>query len=368
MLGSSERKVGALCASERGGGLPRNPGGVGSATGIEVTFQKGNREYLLYSVLPLISQTLKRMRSFHTDGYRSHVFCVIVFTAVSCLLLWPFVIKSLQKGFFCAIDAMWVMDEALKLQQARFVLTQDELENAPIWVVSVESARDRRSAVLANFHRENVTFDFVNAVDASCGIPAGDLHRFVGPKLASAIRHGERAPIIRAETAAAISHLHLFDRTVRQQIKVAIQFEDDVVLLPDFKGKALQLFNQLPEDWDFMYLSDCQKTDDWTPTGKFVDTDILTLRRGPCTTGFAYRTPAATKVLQHVQKHGLGSPFDVMLGSLAFAKKIHMYTSSHRLAKVSRVASVIQHSGHHNQKLNLPPWDSARRGLRHTKP
>ena len=245
------------CAVPFGGGGVGSPGTPAVWVGTEVTFQKRNREYLLYSVLPLISQTLKRMRSFHMDGYRSRVFCVIVFTAVSCLLLWPFVIKSLQKGFFCAIDAMWVMDEALKLQQARFVLTQDELENAPIWVVSLESARDRRSAVLANFHRENVTFDFVNAVDASCGIPAGDLHRFVGPKLASAIRHGELAPIVRAETAAAISHLHLFDRTVRQQIKVAIQFEDDVVLLPDFKGKALQLFNQLPDDWDFMYLSDC---------------------------------------------------------------------------------------------------------------
>jgi len=49
--------------------------------------------------------------------------------------------------------------------------------------------------VLANFHRENVTFEFVNAVEASSGIPAGDLDRFVGPKLARAIRHGERAPI-----------------------------------------------------------------------------------------------------------------------------------------------------------------------------
>ncbi len=301
------------------------------------------------------------------DGSRLRVFCVIVFTALSCLLLWPFVIKSLQKGFFCAIDAVWAMDEALKRQQARFVFTQDELENTPIWVVSLESARDRRSAVLANFHRENVTFEFVNAIEASSGIPAGDLHRFVGPKLARAIRHGERAPIIRAETAAALSHLHLFARVVRQQIKVVIQFEDDVILLPDFKGKALHLFNQLPEDWDFMYLSECQKTDDWTPVGKFVDTDILTLRRGPCTTGFAYRTPAATKVLQHVQKHGLSSPFDVLLGNLTFAKKIHMYTSSHRLAKFSRVASIIQHSGHHNQTLTLPPWDSARRGLRHTK-
>ncbi len=27
------------------------------------------------------------------------------------------------------------MDEALKRQQARFVLTQEELENTPIWVV-----------------------------------------------------------------------------------------------------------------------------------------------------------------------------------------------------------------------------------------
>ncbi len=50
------------------------------------------------------------------------------------------------------------MDEGLKRQQARFVFTQDDLENAPIWVVSLGNARDRRSAVLANFHHENVTF------------------------------------------------------------------------------------------------------------------------------------------------------------------------------------------------------------------
>ena len=110
---------------------------------MNVTLQGGKREYLLYSMLLLISQTLKRMRSSIwltpacngcdlPERIQVRVFCVLVFTALSCLLLWPFVIKSPQKqfwffDFFCAIDAVWAMDEALRRQQARFAFTQGKM-------------------------------------------------------------------------------------------------------------------------------------------------------------------------------------------------------------------------------------------------
>ena len=286
-------------------------------------------------------------------GYR--MLSVVVPALVSCLLLWPLLLKTLRIGFFHMTDSAWAGDEAFKRQQPRFNITREELELVPTWVVSLESANDRRSAVLVNFDCENVTFQFVNAVSASSRLPADELDRFVSRKLQRATMHGRRAHIVRAETAAAISHLRLFVRMVQEAHPVVAQFEDDVVLLPDFKTELLQLFNQLPDDWDFLYLSECLKTDAWTPTGKPVGNGILTVRRGPCTTGFAYRASGAAKVLHHVQSYGLSTPFDVLLGNLAFAKKISMYTSPHRLARPSRVASTIQRSSHGVQTLTHFP-------------
>ena len=227
----------------------------------------------------------------------------------------------------------------------------------------MKSATDRRSALLANFVHENVTFEFIDAVEAAADLPVEEVAQFVSRQLERAAFAGKRAPVIRAETAAAISHLRLFVRAEQEQPDAVAQFEDDVALLPNYKARVLQLFNQLPNDWDFVYLSECLHTDDWSPVGKPVGEDVLTLRRGPCTTGFAYRLTGVTKVLHHVRAGtGLQSPFDVLLGNLAFAKKINMYTSPRRLAKPSRAASTIQHSTSHNQTVELP-WDSSRRGL-----
>ena len=203
---------------------------------------------------------------------------ILIPTLVSCLLLWPLLLKTLRTGFFHMTDAAWAGDEAFKRQQSQFNITREELELVPTWVVSLESASDRRSAVLANFGCENVTFQSVNAVSASSRLPADELDRFVSRKLQRATMHGRRAHIVRAETAAAISHLRLFVRMVQEAHPVVAQFEDDVVLLPDFKKELLQIFNQVPDDWDFLYLSGCLKTDAWTPTGKPVRNGILTVR------------------------------------------------------------------------------------------
>ena len=88
---------------------------------------------------------------------------------------------------------------------------------------------------------------------------------------------------------------------MQQRRKVVAQFEDEVYLLPEYKAGALQLLNQLPEDWDIVYLSDCQITDAWGSVGKDIGKGVLILRQGPCTTGFAYRSSGAAKVLQYVQ-------------------------------------------------------------------
>lgn len=277
------------------------------------------------------------------SGSTSPGLSIAVVAVVACLLLWPLVLKTVRNGYFYIIDVAWAGDEAVQRQQTRFIFTESELEQVPSWVVSLTDAIDRRSAVLASFRRENVTFEFADAIQASSGLPADDLERFVSRKLKRATRQGKRAPIVRAETAAALSHLRLFVRALQQPWKVVAQFEDDVYLLPEYKAGALQLLNQLPEDWDFVYLSDCQITDAWSSVGKYVGKGVLTVRRGPCTTGFAYRPSGAAKVLQYVQTIGLSTPFDVLLGNLASAKKINMYTSPHRLAKPTRAASIIQH-------------------------
>ena len=83
--------------------------------------------------------------------------------------------ENSQEWYFCLTDVAWAGDEAAKRQQARFQFTESEFEQVPSRVVSLMDALERCSAVLASFRRENVTFKFADASQASSGLPTDDV-------------------------------------------------------------------------------------------------------------------------------------------------------------------------------------------------
>ena len=248
----------------------------------------------------------------------------------------------LQRGVAWAGDTVWEKDEALKQQQPRFRMTEEDRLLLPHWVVSLQRATDRRAALQSSFDQENVTFEFVDAFDVRATLPMQHASKYIDEGLLKKAVLGKLETAKRAGMAAALSHLALMERAIVEQHSVVVQIEGDAVMMPGFNRKLDFALAQLPSDWDVLYLSGCKFLDKMysplTPIGGYVGEGIRNLRWGfsTCPTwAFVYRNSTAHKVLSHLQLQKLSLPFDVELGNLAHSGIISSYTTDHWLLGTS---------------------------------
>lgn len=116
-----------------------------------------------------------------------------------------------------------------------------------------------------------------------------------------------------------------------------VQLEGDAMVLPGFQTQLDSALEQLPSDWDVLYLTGSHLDELYSPlnsVGGYVGEGIRNLRWGlnTCPTwGFGYRNTAAQKVTSYVQLKKLSLPFDVLLGHIAFSGSINSHTVDHWL-------------------------------------
>ena len=124
----------------------------------------------------------------------------------------------------------------------------------PIWCINLEKNTNRKQHIINEFHKHNLNFEFINAVD-------GQLIDFLSPeykslftdfglnKIYSKVKeHGH-------DLTLGGAGLILTVKDVWSKITVpTLIFEDDVELCEDFYLKLLNIITQLPNDWDIVYI------------------------------------------------------------------------------------------------------------------
>ena len=124
----------------------------------------------------------------------------------------------------------------------------------PIWCINLEKNTNRKQHIIDEFRKQNITFEFINAVDG-CKID------FLSPeykslftdfglnKIYSKVKeHGH-------DLTLGGAGLILTVKDVWNKITVpTLIFEDDVELCENFGLQLLNITAQLPTDWDIVYL------------------------------------------------------------------------------------------------------------------
>ena len=118
----------------------------------------------------------------------------------------------------------------------------------PIWVISLERATERRENVRAAFTALGLPFEILDAVDGGA-LTAEQVGRYSQWRACFETGRG----LGQGELGAALSHLMVYERMVREEIPVVAIFEDDVEPGPDLPG-LLASTDRLPPDWQVVNL------------------------------------------------------------------------------------------------------------------
>ena len=94
---------------------------------------------------------------------------------------------------------------------------------------------ERRAAAQAEFAREGLDVAFFRATDGKAEAPEGLL-------------------ITKSEWGCADSHIRVWKDMVENGHEMALVFEDDISLVPNFNLKLQEVLKELPDDWDYVNL------------------------------------------------------------------------------------------------------------------
>jgi hypothetical protein len=94
---------------------------------------------------------------------------------------------------------------------------------------------ERRAAAQAEFEREGLAVTFFRATDGKAEAPEGLF-------------------ITKSEWGCADSHIRIWRDMVENGHEMALVFEDDISLVPNFNLKLREIVAELPDDWDYVNL------------------------------------------------------------------------------------------------------------------
>ena len=94
---------------------------------------------------------------------------------------------------------------------------------------------ERRASAQAEFDREGLDVAFFRATDGKAEAPEGLM-------------------ITKSEWGCADSHIRVWRDMVENGHEMALVFEDDISLVPNFNLKLREIMAELPNDWDYVNL------------------------------------------------------------------------------------------------------------------
>jgi hypothetical protein len=104
-----------------------------------------------------------------------------------------------------------------------------------VYCINLERNPERREMVQAEFEREGLDVTFFRATDGKVEAP-------------------EKLFISKSEWGCADSHIRVWRDIVEKGHEMALVFEDDITLVPNFTSKLQEVMDELPPDWDFVNL------------------------------------------------------------------------------------------------------------------
>ena len=115
-----------------------------------------------------------------------------------------------------------------------------------------------------------------------------------------------------------LTHIHLWKETSLGAAHYSVVLEDDVSISATFEKKMMQALNDLPENWDLMYLGSTSPR-----YGRALRKDVYQLLGALGTFGYAISSPGARKMLKAAMHSN--KPIDHLLDSAIYTGKISAF-------------------------------------------
>ncbi len=186
------------------------------------------------------------------------------------------------------------------------------------YVVSLPDATERRQSAAAEMNRVGMTrWEFADALNGSEPLPMDEVRWYTREKKLRAVENGNTKT--RRHIAALISHLRLMHKMVAEGREVQMVFEDDFALQgddkDDFVEKLRFTMQNLPEDWDVLWLNHGPpiQNDENTLLG-WVGFGVQLMSHNYVSLGLVYTKQFALKALNEAQMGR--SHFDIAADNL----------------------------------------------------
>lgn len=128
--------------------------------------------------------------------------------------------------------------------------------NYDVVVINLAHRTDRKEHIQTQLHKQSISHTFYEAVNGS-KIDIKALDSFIITDKGKSYAKGEQKKkwgltLTPGAVGCALSHLNLWNSV--QTHKNLVVFEDDIKLCDNFKSRLHELFKEVPDDWELLYL------------------------------------------------------------------------------------------------------------------
>lgn len=193
-------------------------------------------------------------------------------------------------------------------------------QQLPVWVLNMKGAAQRRQHMVAALEAAGVPeYEFKEGLNGSdpAAVSQEEMeYYFTG--IAAQEWHKNNTKW-RRKIAADISHFRILQEIVARRA-TALVFEDDGGPVKDLYRHLLPVLQDLPCDWDLLYLSAC-----FLEQGPAITTRLTTLKSAHCLVGylpslhFAHRALAYRRAHPDMQQHPIDVQYNLMMVALQAA-------------------------------------------------
>lgn len=176
-----------------------------------------------------------------------------------------------------------------------------------VYVINLTKRLDRFNDVTAEMWNNNIKFERFEAID-------GDL------------LEGEYE-LKKGVVGCKMSHNNVFYDVVKNKYKKVAIFEDDVVLHDDFNDLFLECYNELPRNWDFVYLGG----NNYMPTIKVSEH----IEKTTCTYalhGYLIKYETAVKFVEAIENGEFKSRIDAEIDRFLHRNNMNVYIFNPKIA------------------------------------
>eukprot|EP00668_Euglena_longa_P003958 GGOE01004644.1.p1 GENE.GGOE01004644.1~~GGOE01004644.1.p1 ORF type:complete len:590 (+),score=80.80 GGOE01004644.1:53-1771(+) len=229
-----------------------------------------------------------------------------------------------------------------------------------VWIINLDQRPDRFENAKRQAEANGLLIERHGACSPSNGdvVPASDVATQWETTLNAKFDHSYAPYAVLqmslGERGCAMSHIQLWRKVVARQLPMAMIFEDDVLLAPQFSDRVQHHLAHLPDDWDIFYLeyangSPASRVCKWPALYK----GVYVWHTG----AYVISLKGATTCLKHLP---VDAPVDNFLARLMHSGLLHAYLPFPALAEQSGADSDIEHThtqawSHFTDAPALPP-------------